>query len=117
MKLLVKAGVLALLAAGCAAENGLRVTDAVDEKLSQPQKILEVDVTIDNGHVDVDVYEADRCTSIIVGAKAGSEGPMTTHTADCMNCDFRLAKVVQTPHSMVATHLVFPLTPHSSITS
>uniref|UniRef100_A0A7S3H5K0 Dipeptidase n=1 Tax=Spumella elongata TaxID=89044 RepID=A0A7S3H5K0_9STRA len=93
MKLLINAGVLALLAATCAAENGLQVTDVVDEKLSQPQKILEVDVSIDHGHVDVDVYEADRCTSIIVGAKAGSEGPMTTHTADCMNCDFRLAKV------------------------
>ena len=53
MKLLINAGVLALLAASCAAENGLRVTDVVDEKLSQPQKILKVDVSIDHGHVDV----------------------------------------------------------------
>ena len=35
----------------------------------------------------------DRCTSIIVGAKAGVEGPMVTHTNDCADCDFRLAKV------------------------
>lgn len=35
----------------------------------------------------------DRCTSIIAGAKAGVDGPMTTHTNDCADCDFRLAKV------------------------
>ena len=38
--------------------------------------------------------EADRCTTIVVGPKAGIEGPMTTHTADCLNCDFRVAKVL-----------------------
>ena len=37
--------------------------------------------------------ENDRCTTIIVGPKAGSAGPMTTHTADCSDCDFRLNKV------------------------
>jgi hypothetical protein len=37
--------------------------------------------------------ETDRCTSIIVGPKAGVEGAMTTHTADCLNCDFRVGKV------------------------
>jgi hypothetical protein len=35
----------------------------------------------------------DRCTSIVVGAKAGAEGPMNTHTADCADCDFRIGKV------------------------
>jgi hypothetical protein len=35
----------------------------------------------------------DRCTTMIVGAKAGADGPMTTHTADCANCDFRVNKV------------------------
>mmetsp|Transcript_4731 Transcript_4731/g.6492 ORF Transcript_4731/g.6492 Transcript_4731/m.6492 type:complete len:670 (+) Transcript_4731:1-2010(+) len=37
--------------------------------------------------------EVDRCTTIVVGAKAGSDGPMCTHTADCLDCDFRLSKV------------------------
>lgn len=38
-------------------------------------------------------YENDKCTTIIVGPKAGIEGPMTTHTADCADCDFRIGKV------------------------
>ncbi|RYY71571.1 hypothetical protein EON63_21600 [archaeon] len=37
--------------------------------------------------------EIDKCTSIAVGATAGTEGPMNTHTADCANCDFRINKV------------------------
>ena len=36
---------------------------------------------------------SDKCTTIVVGGAAGTEGPMTTHTADCSNCDFRLNKV------------------------
>lgn len=35
----------------------------------------------------------DRCTTIVVGPGAGTEGPMTTHTSDCSNCDFRISKV------------------------
>eukprot|EP01032_Pedospumella_encystans_P026455 gene26455-29890_t len=38
-------------------------------------------------------YENDKCTTIVVGPKAGIEGPMTTHTADCADCDFRMGKV------------------------
>ncbi|KAJ0408854.1 hypothetical protein P43SY_000750 [Pythium insidiosum] len=35
----------------------------------------------------------DRCTAILVGAKASANGaPMTTHSADCASCDFRIAK-------------------------
>ena len=37
--------------------------------------------------------EVDKCTTIIVGKTAGTEGPMTTHTADCSDCDFRVSKV------------------------
>lgn len=37
--------------------------------------------------------ETDRCTTIIVGPAASLGGPMTTHTADCAECDFRLNKV------------------------
>ena len=36
--------------------------------------------------------EIDKCTTIIVGKSAGTQGPMTTHTADCSDCDFRIAK-------------------------
>jgi hypothetical protein len=39
------------------------------------------------------VQTTDRCTSILVSKSAGVEGPMTTHTADCAECDFRIAKV------------------------
>ncbi len=37
--------------------------------------------------------EIDRCTTIITGNLAGVSGPMTTHTSDCSNCDFRINKV------------------------
>ena len=39
------------------------------------------------------VHTTDRCTSIVVSKGAGVEGPMTTHTADCADCDFRINKV------------------------
>jgi len=35
-----------------------------------------------------------RCTSIVVGRSAtGEGGPLTSHTVDCFDCDFRLSKV------------------------
>jgi hypothetical protein len=34
-----------------------------------------------------------RCTTIIASKGASTEGPMTTHTSDCSNCDFRVSKV------------------------
>lgn len=37
--------------------------------------------------------DVDRCTAIVTGGKAGADGPMTTHTADCGTCDFRIGKV------------------------
>ncbi|EQC30427.1 hypothetical protein SDRG_12001 [Saprolegnia diclina VS20] len=44
--------------------------------------------------------ESDRCTAIIVGANASTTGaPMTTQTADCSNCDFRLLKVPSQTHA------------------
>lgn len=42
---------------------------------------------------EITFAEIDKCTTIIVGKTAGTEGPMTTHTADCSDCDFRIAKV------------------------
>jgi dipeptidase len=40
------------------------------------------------------VFAADRCTAILIGAKASTTGsPMTTHTSDCGDCDWRVNKV------------------------
>ncbi len=39
-------------------------------------------------------FSADKCTAIAVGKKASTTGsPMTTHTADCAECDWRVNKV------------------------
>ncbi|EGZ04502.1 hypothetical protein PHYSODRAFT_536256 [Phytophthora sojae] len=47
----------------------------------------------------------DRCTAIIVGAKASTTStPMTTHTNDCSSCDFRIAKVPAQTHADGAKH-------------
>ena len=43
--------------------------------------------------LDTVVHPTDKCTSIVVAKGAGVEGPMTTHTADCADCDFRINKV------------------------
>ncbi|ETV98282.1 hypothetical protein H310_08994 [Aphanomyces invadans] len=40
------------------------------------------------------LVETDKCTAILIGAKASKTGsPMTTQTNDCSSCDFRIAKV------------------------
>ncbi|OQS00667.1 peptidase [Achlya hypogyna] len=50
--------------------------------------------------VSVVAAEPDRCTAIIVGAAASTTGaPMTTQTADCSNCDFRIVKVPRQSHA------------------
>ena len=48
------------------------------------------DVAVQQTLLDVEV---DRCTTIVAGRTAGTQGPMVTHTADCSDCDFRIAKV------------------------
>ena len=53
---------------------------------------VSVFVTSDNSFAEI-----DKCTTIIVGKTAGTEGPMTTHTADCSDCDFRVSKVRKNP--------------------
>ncbi|KAF0697527.1 Aste57867_11792 [Aphanomyces stellatus] len=46
------------------------------------------------------LHESDKCTAILVGAKASTSGsPMTTQTNDCSSCDFRIAKVPQKHHA------------------
>jgi hypothetical protein len=45
----------------------------------------------------------DRCTTMITGKTAGKHGPMTTHTADCLDCDFRASKVPAQDHAPGAT--------------
>ena len=42
--------------------------------------------------------DGDRCTTIVMGKMAGLGGPMTTHTADCSECDFRINKVPARDH-------------------
>jgi dipeptidase len=44
--------------------------------------------------IDPRVFNQDGCTTIVVGGKASTTGsPMNTHTADCMECDWRINKV------------------------
>ena len=43
------------------------------------------------------------CTTIVAGRKATTFGTAVTHTADCFDCDFRLAKVRGRSHSPNAT--------------
>ncbi|GMI40632.1 hypothetical protein TrCOL_g10016 [Triparma columacea] len=47
-----------------------------------------------------DVEPMDQCTAILVTKEAAAEGvgSMTTHTNDCLDCDFRLAKVPAMDH-------------------
>jgi len=49
----------------------------------------------------------DQCTTIIVGRKAGKHGPMTTHTADCLDCDFRVNRVPAADHAPGSTRNVY----------
>ena len=41
---------------------------------------------------------ADKCTTMITGKTAGKHGPMTTHTADCADCDFRMNRMPAMDH-------------------
>ncbi|KAF0716097.1 Aste57867_3030 [Aphanomyces stellatus] len=57
---------------------------------------------------DAKPSEPDRCTAILVGAKASTSGaPMTTHTNDCTICDFRIAKVPEKHHAPGSMRDVF----------
>jgi len=47
------------------------------------------------------IKDPDQCTAILVsaGGAAKGVGSMTTHTNDCLDCDFRLAKVPAKDHA------------------
>jgi hypothetical protein len=82
-------GVLATLLTSAAASSGVESAGHLRN------------LAIDTSHMDqsvlqmtsLDEYEGDKCTTIVVGPKAGIEGPMASHTADCADCDFRIGKV------------------------
>eukprot|EP00518_Triparma_eleuthera_P000726 CAMPEP_0182463258 /NCGR_PEP_ID=MMETSP1319-20130603/7237_1 /TAXON_ID=172717 /ORGANISM="Bolidomonas pacifica, Strain RCC208" /LENGTH=704 /DNA_ID=CAMNT_0024662777 /DNA_START=101 /DNA_END=2212 /DNA_ORIENTATION=- len=46
-------------------------------------------------------HDPDQCTAILVTAGAAKDGvgSMTTHTNDCLDCDFRLVKVPAADHA------------------
>jgi len=49
---------------------------------------------MDLWHANDRVFGADRCTAILIGKDASTTGsPLTTHTADCAECDWRVNKV------------------------
>jgi hypothetical protein len=54
------------------------------------------------------IPEIDKCTTIVVGKKAGTDGPMTTHTADCSDCDFRVSKVTSSHSSIISSPTLSP---------
>ena len=41
------------------------------------------------------MHDPDQCTAILVSKEAAADGvgSMTTHTNDCLDCDFRIVKV------------------------
>ena len=58
--------------------------------------------------IDGGDLRADGCTSIIVGPGGAADGgTMTTHTDDCMECDFRISKVPAADHKEGATRKVY----------
>jgi hypothetical protein len=61
--------------------------------------LFVVPIIATNDSVIIDPAHLDECTAIIVGRKAGKHGPMTTHTADCLDCDFRVNKVPAMDHA------------------
>lgn len=56
---------------------------------------------------EVIMPDNDRCTTIIVGPGAGVDGVMTTHTADCADCDFRMNKVPRRKHKAGAMRKLY----------
>ncbi|OQS00561.1 peptidase [Achlya hypogyna] len=53
--------------------------------------------------------EPDRCTAIVVGAKASTTGsPLTTQTNDCSSCDFRAVKIPPQTYGANATRPIWP---------
>lgn len=57
---------------------------------------------------ETSIPEIDKCTTIVVGKKAGTDGPMTTHTADCSDCDFRVSKVTFSHFSIISSSTLHP---------
>ena len=52
-------------------------------------------------------FNGDGCTSIIVAPGASASGAaMTTHTNDCMECDFRISKVPAKDHAEGSTRKI-----------
>ncbi len=48
----------------------------------------------------VDINEKMGCTAILVGPKATTDGSLiTTHNADCLDCDFRIARTPAMTHA------------------
>jgi hypothetical protein len=93
--------VLSVLAASSAKDiNALQVSNLRKLSVTAPA----ANPAVRDGVLMADL-DGDKCTSIAVGPKAGSEGPMNTHTSDCGDCDFRINKV----HSLIQLQL-FPLT-------
>lgn len=83
MKLIVS--LIAVICASVAAASNAEVQSSNLRKLDS--KVVSTETVSDY------VEAKDKCTTIAVGPKAGIEGPMNTHTADCADCDFRISKV------------------------
>ena len=45
-------------------------------------------------------HDGDQCTAILVSKEGAADGvgSMTTHTNDCLDCDFRIVKVPAADH-------------------
>ena len=79
-------------------------------KFSPPLLLLSpLLATADELFQPLQTHESDQCTAILVsaGAAAKGVGSMTTHTNDCKECDFRLAKVPAMDHPANSTRKIW----------
>ena len=95
-----------LLVTFTAASVALNAADSLNlRKLNAVEQPIVLTKDAEREAIQALDLDHDKCTTIVVGPKAGIEGPMTTHTSDCGDCDFRISKV--NLHIKVKVHSMY----------